>query len=206
MPRLVANSRLEKKRHSTLEGFTLIEVLVVVLLIAIMSAIIGPGMLGFLSRARVNSAQSELQGLLQEAQRSAIRESRSCKVRIPVTASTASGSTNDVLSISSSCVSAGTRELENVQIRHNLADISANYDPADDDPEDNLLFDFRGGTEDFLGNPSTDVENLVIVLSAEENNIFQKCIVVSDGLGLIRLGNYTPNDTSTLDTNCTASN
>ncbi|MBW4602613.1 MAG: prepilin-type N-terminal cleavage/methylation domain-containing protein [Calothrix sp. FI2-JRJ7] len=52
-------------------GFTLIEVLVVVVIISILSAIVGPSWLGFLERQRVNKASDALFAALQEAQREA---------------------------------------------------------------------------------------------------------------------------------------
>ena len=174
------------------KGFTLIELLVATLIIGVTAAIVSPGMLGFVARSKVNTAQGELQGLLQEIQRSAIQKSRTCNIILPNSGDSGTFEITSVVSpvptppdSGESCLPIADRTLQDVQIRHNF--------PAalDISNSDNSIFDFRGNTEDFLSS------DLVIVLSNEDTNAFQKCIVVSSGLGLIRVGNYPGGDTST---------
>ena len=183
------------------EGFTLIEILVAIIIIGIMAAITGPGMLGFFARSKVSSAQSELQGILQEAQRSSIRSSVNCSLTFPATDSKSADGTNGVLTISASpasCMPAGSVSLEEVQVRHNATSVHASYNGTTQLTAE--LFDFKGSTDDFISS------ELVFVISNEDNESFQKCIVVSDGLGLIRMGNY-PNSETTVDVSkCSASN
>jgi prepilin-type N-terminal cleavage/methylation domain-containing protein len=61
-------------------GFTLLEVLVVVFMIGILSAIAAPGWLGFMNRQRLNKASDNLVSALQEAQRQAKRNKRNYSV------------------------------------------------------------------------------------------------------------------------------
>lgn len=173
------------KRNFQHSGFTLIEVLVVVLLLGIMSIIGAPGMLGFLRRSKVSAAESQLQGALQEIQREAIKRGRDCSITFPASNAIASNQTGGVLKISSNCLLTGDLELEQVRIRHNLPSTTIN------------LFNFRGETDSAL---SSDA---VIIFSQEDNYLFQKCIAISDGLGLIRIGNYATNDSSTTVSQCT---
>jgi prepilin-type N-terminal cleavage/methylation domain-containing protein len=73
----VANNLFAKKPDG---GFTIIEVLVVIFIIGILSAIIAPNWLAFLNRQRLNKASDNLVSALQEAQRQAKRNKRNYSV------------------------------------------------------------------------------------------------------------------------------
>ncbi len=66
----------------TQDGFTLLEVLVVVLMVGILSTIAAPGWLSFVNGQRLNKANDEILAALQEAQREAKRTKLSYSVSL----------------------------------------------------------------------------------------------------------------------------
>lgn len=67
------------------QGFTLVEILIALVIFGILSAIAAPSFLSLFSRNKVNDALTQVRGALQEAQRQAIRNSKSCTVTIDTT-------------------------------------------------------------------------------------------------------------------------
>ena len=63
-------------------GFTLIEVVTVVIVIGVIAAIAAPNFLGLLNRNRANSAIGAIEGAIREAQRQATKDSQSCTVNV----------------------------------------------------------------------------------------------------------------------------
>mgnify|MGYP001797856500 CR=1 FL=1 len=71
----------KKSRMSPTDGFTLIEVLVVVAMVGIIGAIAAPSWQGFLDRQRMNAARTDLLGALRSAQTAAQTQQRSKQVK-----------------------------------------------------------------------------------------------------------------------------
>jgi prepilin-type N-terminal cleavage/methylation domain-containing protein len=83
-PELFQDKRLSVQRNG---GFTLIEFLVVVIIIAVLSAIAAPGWLGFVSQRRVNAANETILRSIQQAQSEAKKTKQSYSVSLLVPSS-----------------------------------------------------------------------------------------------------------------------
>lgn len=167
---------LFRNAHKTSQGFTLIETLTVLIVIGILSAIAVPSFLALLNRNKVNDAVAKVQGALQEAQREAIRRSRSCIVTL--------NTTNQ--KVTSPCLITGDRTLPNgVAIVTNLGGTPPS-----------ITFSFRGNTTD----------SGAIVLYMSDGSIPKKgCLVISNGLGIMRSGVYNGSTASVTANNCVTS-
>jgi prepilin-type N-terminal cleavage/methylation domain-containing protein len=78
-PELFQDKRLSVQGNG---GFTLIEFLVVVIIIAILSAIAAPGWLGFVSQRRVNAANETILRSVQQAQSEAKKTKQSYSISL----------------------------------------------------------------------------------------------------------------------------
>ncbi len=163
--------------HSKNQGFTLIEILTVAIIIGIVSAIAAPNFLGLLNRNRVNQGLTELEGAINEAQRQAIRTGKSCTITLDTVNN----------SISGGCL-LSTRNLnENLEIATNLTNngTANNHDI------------------DFSGKGNTSNSGAIFVLYMTNGTTQQKCFVIDNTLGAMRTGDYTGDVTETLNVdNC----
>lgn len=91
-------------RQKTTSGFTLIEMLVVVIMVSVIAAIAAPSWLNFLTRQRLNTARNDLLGVLRSAQEEAQSRQQSKIVTfsssdLSVTVRNASASTGGVTTV-----------------------------------------------------------------------------------------------------------
>lgn len=167
---------LSVRRNS--QGFTLIEILVIVAIISILTAIATPSFFSLLSRKKVDDALAKVQGSLQEAQTEAIRKSRTCTVIVPE---------GNNVTLTSACLITGSRTLDEVAISSNLPLASKQ-----------ITFSFRGNT----------INSGTIVLAKSDGSGQRRCLIISNGIGLMRTGTYTGSTASIADITagtCTAS-
>ncbi|AFY62694.1 Tfp pilus assembly protein FimT/FimU [Synechococcus sp. PCC 6312] len=156
------------------KGFTLPEMLAVVVIIGILAAIFIPSFLAWLNNQRIRDGLVRVEGALKEAQREAIRQSKTCTVNV-VTGSNAS--------LSGNCLVTGTRRFDSnwltgtIQIDSNRSDINF----------------FVGGTTNAQG---------TIVVSMPNTNAQSLCLVISNGISLMRKGAYTGDISNPVATSC----
>ena len=74
------NSKLSSRFSENTSGFTLLEVMVVIVMVGILSAIAAPSWLSFVARQRLNKANDTVLVALQEARREAKKTKRSYSV------------------------------------------------------------------------------------------------------------------------------
>lgn len=159
------------------QGFTMIEVIVVLIIIGILSAIMAPSFLSMFNKNKVNDTLEQVRGALREAQREAIRKSKSCAVTLDTTNK----------KISSPCLVTGDRTLTNgvAILTHDL-----------DGTPPSVTFSMRG---------STTNSGLIIVQMSDGSTDKKGCLVISEGPGIMRTGVYNGSTTSISSGNCTTS-
>lgn len=191
-------------------GFTLIEILVIILVVGILSAIAIPSFMSLIDKVNINNAVTEVRAALQTGQRDAIRRSQVCTVGL-----------NAIDGKVISYCSSNERDLPDRIVFATNISKDANL------PGNPIRIDFGVlGTADFTtvdsdldsdsdsdsgGNKSSKAETKYLEMSspqsskqkdrdpsgkivfyvANNESLAKKCIVISNTLGLTRTGNYT---------------
>ncbi len=158
------------KRASSIRGFTLLELMIVVAIVGVLMAIAAPGWNSFKNRQALNAAQQEVLGAMRESQKKAIHHRRKWQTSFREKDGRTQWSTHP----------AGELPLEG----------SWNNLPSDVklDEETTLRrvkgvrrvqFDHRGNVNGQLGR---------LALSPKDGGSMKRCIVVSTLLGAMRSG------------------
>ena len=146
-------------------GFTLTEVIVVIVIIGVIGALAIPSFFSLLNRNRVNQALGEIEGALREAQKVAIRNSRSCTININTTSN---------------------------RISNNGANDNCLLTTRNINPDLTLTSSRATITFSSKGNISLDPQTPVVVISFPDGGSNQpRCVVMENTLGLIRTGDYS---------------
>ena len=155
------------RNHKT-KGFTLIEVLVVVIIVGILSAIGIPNFFALLTKYRIEEALKEIEGALKEGQRQAMRQGKRCRVRINTANNTITGNPSNCL-------------LRERQLRDDIS-ITTNFGSPSSFPTTfQLSFSYKGNFAAIGGK---------IVVSDVNSSQNRRCLAITNGLGIMRTGIY----------------
>ena len=90
-------------RNHQEQGFTLLELMIVMTIVGILGAMATPSFLAMNNRAKVNDAVNTVKGALQEAQRQAMRNGKQCSITL--------NTTNNTITSTNGCLVTGDRTL-----------------------------------------------------------------------------------------------
>ena len=151
-----------KFKNKSDRGFTLIELIIVLIILGIVAAIAVPNFFALLSRYQVNNSLERLLGGIRETQQQAMRHRILCRININTGANTLTGNPNGCL--------LSTRNIDdNITIRTNIP----------------------GATPNITFSPKGTTTKMGTIVLSSNNTEIQKCFVISLGLGIMRTGDYT---------------
>ena len=148
-------------------GFTLLEMLITVIVVGILAAILAPNLIGLYNQNQVRDGLAKVESSLKEAQRQAIKLSKTCTVSFNTTSKTITASPNGCL--------LSNRTLEgSVNITTNDSTPSTTF---------NMPFSYKGN---YGGIGKT------IIITGDNTNE-RKCLTITSGIGIMRTGDFVGN-------------
>ncbi|MEB3359839.1 MAG: type II secretion system protein [Synechococcales bacterium] len=162
-----------RQRQST-AGMTILEVLAVMVVLGILSAIVAPGWVTFTNRQRTNRAQDQILQGIRQAQSEARRLSRTQTVTFDTQAAVPQISVNGL------AVSLGEGDLKEGFLGMQVLD--GNGDLITDAAERKLSFSSNGGLQ-----PGSELLTILVFSPANAANPTKRCVKVQTLLGATTL-------------------
>jgi prepilin-type N-terminal cleavage/methylation domain-containing protein len=155
-------------------GFTLIEVMVVILMLGTLGAVAAPSILASYAQKKLDHSLEQLQTSLELSQAEAIKQGKKCQVYLPdgdrIIAKCNVGSSGNMTSQSIPNIPDGLTVIaldSGITIGSDLSNTPKK-----------ITYSFSGSTD----------KNATIILSSKDTSL-RKCLMISNGIGLIRTGN-----------------
>jgi prepilin-type N-terminal cleavage/methylation domain-containing protein len=167
-------------------GFTLLELLVVVVLAGILAAIAAPSWLAFANRQRSNSIRSDLTQVLRNAQQDAIQLRQARTVEIDETAPSPTVRVNS----REETLGSGGNNTDQVA----LEAYGFNPNGTQNAAVNSITFDYRGLPV------GTDTLPFVVAISSGQSAA-QQCVIVANLLGAIKLASNAECDNPVVSVN-----
>lgn len=147
-------------------GFTLPEILLIVVILGIFAALAAPSFLSWVNSKRVEDVLLQVEGAVKEAQAEAIRKSQACELNI---------STSSVTSTPPSCLPTGTRDL--TQVSGGSSSVGVAFIAANNST---LTFSPKG----------TTTSSNIFVFYHPDQAQGMRCLAISSGIGIVRTGQF----------------
>ncbi|QUY42780.1 Tfp pilus assembly protein FimT/FimU [Acaryochloris marina] len=164
------------------QGFSLPEVLAIVLILGIFAALGTPSFLSWVNKKRVEDVLAQVEGALKEGQASAIRTSQRCSLTI---------TSSSVAANPSNCLPTGSRDLTQVNGRNQISGVTLVAQNPD--------------TIEFSPKGSTSSSNVFVFYHPDQSG-GMRCLAISAGIGIIRVGefkgSFPPSSGQATPTNC----
>ena len=180
---------VHKLIHQKDRGFTLLEMLAVLMIIGILTAIAAPSVLAMMSRAKLSNSLERVRDTLELSQSQTTQKNKKCNIYIP----TGNQIVSDCLTSADSSSSGIAGVPDGLQ--------SVKLDDRDDIIIENIKdFDSKISTISLLRinynlRGVTQYFGTVVLSSRSNPDGDKKCLIVDAGIGLVRTGTYINNTT-----------
>jgi len=171
-------------------GFSLFEIIVSMMIISTLVVLTAPNLLGIYQKFQFKDSFSQLQSSIKTSQRQAKKLGKTCKIKLSKI-DIKGKEVNRIAIVSSTDPGEKGKDYKGCLLREiNLpyfVDLETNIPGI----TNKITFSYKGNT------PTSGT----IKLSLPKMNL-AKCLVVSNGLGIIRTGNYEDNSSKVTSTKC----